>query len=1431
MGVVRGVCFGAAVAVLTVSSAAAQTSSGPWRSIGPDGGSVFAIVSDPVYPNIVHVATDGGGVFRSTDSGVTWRPVSGLPAGVTPALVIAPSNHFVLYAGTKDHGIFTSTDGGASWSATATPGRNVFDAARPPEVDALAVDPHDPHVVYATIGGNAALLYKSTNGGAAWSPVGALAPSSDMPRANGIRIDPAVSGTMYLFGTRRMLKTVDAGQTWTQIGPVFTEFLEPHDLQIDPQHPAVLYASLGVRGIYKSTDRGASWVASNAGIPAGSAASDVTLAGLAIDSRDGTIYAAALCRPSASCVEGAVFKSTDAATTWTPAHVLRGGWNSAVVAVTRSTPPTLFDGSRCDDVSVAPGPHGASNLQCPGSLFRSTNGGSSWDDASSGITSQATVDVVADPLDPAVLVATTRRGIFRSADGGATWSVRPLALTGAKSLAAAPGARQMYAVVDEGSTDVVYASNDHGQTWFFTTSTGLGDPDSLHEVQDLAVAPFTALADRLYAAAFSGLFTSVDGGFNWTKLSGTFVSTLVAVRPGNPSVVFYTLSTTPQSSLMTQLYRSTDGGTSAAPVPLTGNVHALAFDPSDADTMYAALTPDFFCSTATQVFKSTDGGTTWTSASAGLPTSTSCQPHTSGGLVVDPSNPSRVFMGTNQGVFATADAGVHWSPWSGLADKTISSLAIAGSTLIAVARDFGGLFVNDLACPITTTPGAQSLSAAGGQVTVVVSAPAGCAWSAAADASFVSINASAGTGDGIATLTIAPNPGAPRSAAVTIGGVTVLVNQAATEIAADRTSLQFTATNNGAAFVSKTAAQALRLVQTGPGSVSWTAASNQPWLTVSQTAGAGTATLTVDVGHAPGMPISTTLTGSIVVTFTGIAQPAMTIPVTLTILPNGTSQAAFGAFDTPVNGIIGVAGSIPVTGWVLDDVGVTRVRIMRDPVAPEPAGALVFIGNAVFIDGARPDVQATFPSHPQHTRAGWGYLMLTNFLPNTGNGTFTIYAIADDAEGHSTVLGTKVITCDNANSIAPFGAIDTPRQGEVVSGSTYVNFGWALSPGARRADVPGGGTVSVFVDGVNLGTPGGWGARDDITTLFPKAQYDGTDFAVAGLAIDTTALANGVHTIHWGVLDNMGGGAGIGSRFFTVSNGSGLFAAGPADAATVRADTVAARAALDVPAAAVSRIGGRARTLTQEVDAAPADRSPIPGRRGYDPATPMVEYTPESGRITVHAEELDRIELHVPGASRHQITGYLRTIDGVAPLPVGSALDAATGTFTWGAGPGFVGRYDLAFVRWSGGRAVARHDVRIVLHPKGSNRVGPQVIVDLPAPTAQGRGPIVVGRAFFLAGWAADLDSGIDRGVDTVHVWAYPVNERGEREEPMFLGPAIYGGARPDVAAVYGDRFRDTGYGMVVTGLAPGAYDVAVFAFSTVRGNFAPAKVVRVIVR
>ena len=109
-----------------------------------------------------------------------------------------------------------------------------------------------------------------------------------------------------------------------------------------------------------------------------------------------------------------------------------------------------------------------------------------------------------------------------------------------------------------------------------------------------------------------------------------------------------------------------------------------------------------------------------------------------------------------------------------------------------------------------------------------------------------------------------------------------------------------------------------------------------------------------------------------------------------------------------------MTGAIPITGWVLDDLEVTGVTICRaafgGEVAPVDANcggaAQIFVGNAVFIEGARPDVQASYPTYPRNNVGGWGFMLLTNTLPNQGNGTFVFHAYARDREGHVVQVGT-----------------------------------------------------------------------------------------------------------------------------------------------------------------------------------------------------------------------------------------------------------------------------------------------------------------------------------------------------------------------------------------------------------------------------------------
>jgi hypothetical protein len=301
-------------------------------------------------------------------------------------------------------------------------------------------------------------------------------------------------------------------------------------------------------------------------------------------------------------------------------------------------------------------------------------------------------------------------------------------------------------------------------------------------------------------------------------------------------------------------------------------------------------------------------------------------------------------------------------------------------------------------------------------------------------------------------------------------------------------------------------------------SCDWSASGSEPWLHLSTTdgSGSGVLTLTVDPHVLPTPRAATVTVGGQLVTVTQAG---------------GVSDGPFGVVDTPADDATGVIGAIPVTGWALDDVGVSGVRVFRSPVAGEGSN-LVYLGSAALIEGARPDVAAYLPSLPYATRAGWGMMVLTNGLPNGGNGAYRLWVYADDVEGHTSLLGTKSVTATNGTAAQPFGAIDTPDLGDTVSG-TIVNFGWALTPapGGIPSD---GSTIDVIVDGQSVGHPVYGIFRADIADLFPG--YVNTNGAVGYYVFDTTTLTNGLHTIAWVVRDDQGRAEGIGSRYFRVFN-------------------------------------------------------------------------------------------------------------------------------------------------------------------------------------------------------------------------------------------------------------------------------------------------------
>ena len=449
------------------------------------------------------------------------------------------------------------------------------------------------------------------------------------------------------------------------------------------------------------------------------------------------------------------------------------------------------------------------------------------------------------------------------------------------------------------------------------------------------------------------------------------------------------------------------------------------------------------------------------------------------------------------------------------------------------------------------------------------------------------------------------------------------------QITLSKTSLHFKAVKG-----IQTSPQTVGIINGGGGVLNWTVQTTQSWITVTPNSGTGNKNIEVSVNPS-GLAVGN-YTGTISVSDLEAINSPQVIQVTLTVSETGT--VPFGEFSTPANAAT-VSGSIPVTGWALDDMEVTSVKIYRSPVTGEASVENVYIGDAIFIEGSRPDVEIAYPDFPFNYRAGWGYMLLTNMLPNNGNGTFTLYAKATDREGNTVTLGTKTITIDNAHAVKPFGAIDTPFQGGEVSGSEYVNFGWVLTPMPNTVPVDGS-TITVWVDGVAIGHPGYNVYREDIATLFPG--YMNSNGAGGYYYFDSTKYADGLHTISWTVEDNAGNQDGIGSRYFTINNGDG----------------------------ANGILTGQNLSPNKSFCGAGV-RSTLFKKR---PAGGFEKDKKEINNLEVN--ELGHIEISLPGC----MEGYMVVGEERRALPVGSTLDTVNGVFYWNPGPGFVGNYTLEFV-------------------------------------------------------------------------------------------------------------------------------------------------------
>jgi photosystem II stability/assembly factor-like uncharacterized protein len=655
-----GLGFAATLALL---AAPAAGQAGVWLTRGPAGGNVHCVVADPSRPSTLYAGTDQG-VFKTDDAGETWSASgAGMPAERVQTIAIEPSDPATLYAGTltpngvESVGIFKSTDAGTSWVPVNEGLVDPLTLIAPLDIEAIAVDPSHPGTLLA--GSRLSEIFKSTDGGATWQPR-TLGGFNVGLEVSAFFFDPSSPGRVLAASSQGLLISTDGGENWDFYGNAPISF---YALAADPSNPATLYAgNVAGSGVVKTTDGGAHWNLANDGLPqiagSGGPFAPVVLS-LAVDpSSPSTVYAATY--------GYGLFKSTDGASTWTPAGSgMRDAYLEALLLLpARSS--TLYAGT-----------HG-------GGIYRSLDAAGNWTPVNFGLRLSLISALVADPAGAGVLYAGAFDGVYARAGAEAGWqpSSAGLPVYPVVSLALSPGTPATLFAGTLGAG--LFSSSDGGASW---TASAQGLASSY--ISSIAADPSSP--STLYAgtsdpnAQSERVFKSTDRGATWAQTSldaGSLSIDVLVVSPANPSQVAAV------SRGAGDYFQSVDAGQTwsrVTPDSRCGAVNTILFDPSGS-TEYLGGTSG--------VCRSDDNGATWTVSTVAASASVQA-------LMFDPSSPSILYAGASPavafelggtgGVFVSRDGGQTWEAvGDGLSAASVTSLTLDASGEALHAGIFGG---------------------------------------------------------------------------------------------------------------------------------------------------------------------------------------------------------------------------------------------------------------------------------------------------------------------------------------------------------------------------------------------------------------------------------------------------------------------------------------------------------------------------------------------------------------------------------------------------------------------------------------------------------------------------------------------------------------------------------------------------------------------
>ena len=652
-----------------------QSSQGNWSIIAPIGepvaiptekgiGRVTCIAFHPTNPQIIYVGTPAGGLWKSTDGGNSYVPLTDhLPVLGVAEIVINPIQPDIIYIATGDRsaadtytiGVLKSTDGGITWSTTglsfAVTSQNI--------IRRMVMHPDDPNILF-TAGSNG--IFKTTDGGNTW-----------LLKSNGnfydLEFKPDDPSIMYASGYGTILKSTNSGETWQSFNSgINLSSAGRIEIAVTPNEPNWVYGVVahgltqGLHSVIKSLD-GNTWTLLHG--------SSVNFLGWKNDGSDtggqGWFDLAIAVNPNNKNdvhIGGInIWRSTDGGATFN----IVGHWQGLGAAYIHA------------DIHYMAYNNGTLYVGCDGGIYKKYV--SLWQSLNGNLAIHQIYRIGGTEADAEFISFGSQDNGTTVYDNGVTSKVR--------------SADGMETCIDPTNSNILYASQYYGDIYRSTNRGLTFTKISVETETGDWVTPYQINPQNPYGL-FIGLknvWKSTDRGNTWTKISNFNQGNIdfMAVAPSDSNTIYVAF---PGS-----LYKTTDGGQNWVSTGLNppSFISYIKVHPTNPNHLYVTFSN---YTDNEKIYKSLDGGNTWQNISLGLPNvPANCVEYQN-------NSDDGIYVGTDIGVFYKNNQIPTFQPFSnGLPRVIVNELEINYTAQKIRAGTYGrGLWESDLFTNPTVPP-------------------------------------------------------------------------------------------------------------------------------------------------------------------------------------------------------------------------------------------------------------------------------------------------------------------------------------------------------------------------------------------------------------------------------------------------------------------------------------------------------------------------------------------------------------------------------------------------------------------------------------------------------------------------------------------------------------------------------------------------------